>query len=305
MEITYQGKDITGYVIPNACVYRDVSHGKADTLDISFSRAASWHRWNPKADDTIQVTEGRLDTGKLYVNTIVPAGNEYRILASSLPSTALRKAWANYKNIKLSEILHRCAVECKMGDGLYGIDGNILYPFLMRQNEGCAAFLERLAQCEGIALKAWGGNFRGIGIEYAQGLNTVRSWEIDAEQEGVKYQHQAGRKYSSLTVKSPWAEATAKDSGAKKGSQIIISDLPAMDETQAGRWARGLLLSHNREAERLSMETKLDPAASAMLRVAITGDTDANGDWLIDEAEHDIYKRKTTVKMLRIIKTIS
>ena len=304
MEIWYQDTDITGSVIPSACVHRDVSHGRADTLEITFRRSAAWHRWEPMVDDRIRVIESKYDTGILYVNTIVPEDDRYRMLATSLPSKAARKAWDSYKNLSLKEIIHRCAMECDMGDGLYGVSEDIRYPFLMRQNEGCAAFLERLAKCEGIALKAWGGCFRGIGIEYAQELDPVRSWGIDAEQDGVRYQHQPGKKYTALTVRSPWAEATARDDGAEVGFQIIESTLPAMDAAQAGRWARGLLLSHNREADKLTIETKFDPGATAMARANITGNTGANGEWIIDEAEHDLYNCRTTVKLLRVIRSI-
>jgi hypothetical protein len=304
VNVIYQDTDITNFVIPSACDYKDVSHGKADTLDISFRRSAAWHRWQPEIDDTIQITEGKFDTGILYVNTIVPSGNAYRILASSLPSKATRKAWGAYRDMTLADIVHRCAAECGMKERLYGVDGNVRYPFLMRQNEGCAAFLERLMKCEGVALKAWSGSFRGIGIEYAQELDAIRSWDLDAEQTGVKYQHQPGRKYTSVTVRSPWAEATARDSGAEKGYQITVSDLPAMDNVQAGRWARGLLLCHNRETDRLSIELKLDTAVTAMTRANITGNTDANGEWIIDEVEHDLYNKRTSVSMLRVIRSV-
>ena len=304
MQIWYQNTDITGSVIPSACVHKDVSHGRADTLEISFRRSAAWHRWQPETDDIIRVIEGKYDTGNLYVNTIVPEGEIYRILATSLPSKATRKAWDSYRNISYKDLVHRCATECGMGDGVYGIDGDIVYPFLMRENEGCAALLERISLCEGVALKAWGGSFRGIGIEYAQVLDPVRSWEISSEQDGVRYQHQPGKKLTALTVRSPYGEATARDDGAEKGYQKIIGGLPAMDNAQAGRWARGLLLCHNREADRLSIEMKFDPGASAMMRANITGNTGASGEWIIDEAEHDLYNGRTTVRLLRVIQSI-
>lgn len=304
MNVVYQDTDITNFVIPSACVCKDVSHGKADTLDISFRRSATWHRWQPEIDDIIRIVEGQYDTGILYVNTIVPSGSAYRILASSLPSKATRKAWDAYRDMSLSAIIHRCATECGMLDKLYGIDGNIKYPFLMRQDEGCAAFLEKLMKCEGIALKAWNGVFRGIGIEYAQDMNPSRSWHIEAEQDGVQYRHQPGRKYTSLIVRSPWAEAIARDADAEKGHQLIVSHLPAMNSTQAGRWARGLLLCNNREADRLTIEMKFDPGVTAMARADITGNTDATGEWIIDEVEQDLYNKRTNVTLLRVVKSI-
>ena len=304
MEIWYQGTNIASSVLLRSCIYRDESHGRADTLEISFYRTTAWHRWNPVTDDTIQVKDGKFDTGKLYVNTIVSEGNKYQIFASSLPSKAKRKAWDFYQDMSLKEIMHRCAAECGMSDGLYGVDGSIRYKYLIRKNEGCAAFLERLARCEGIALKAWNGMFRGIGIEYAQALAPTRNWSINTDNNYARYQHQSGRKITSLTVKSPWAEATARDSGADAGSQMTDGTLPVMDAVQAGRWARGLLLFHNRESDKLTIEMKLDSGVTAMARATITGNTGANGEWMIDEAEHDLYNGRTTARLLRVIKTV-
>lgn len=304
MQIWYEGVDITGSVIPRACVHKDVSHGKADVLEITFRRAAAWHRWNPETDDRIRVIHDGYDTGRLYVNTVVPEAEQYRLIATSLPSVALRKAWASYRDIELNDLVHKMAMLCGLKDKLYGVEGRTVYAYLQRENEGCAAFLERIGRMEGIALKTYNGAFRGIGIEYAQKMDVTRKWDLDADQDGIRYQHQPARKYSSLTVVSPYAEATAKDDGATKGSSITIAGLPAMDNVTAGRWARGLLLSHNRQADRLRLTTRFDPGVTAMTRADITGNTGAKGKWLIDEVEHDLYNEITTVNLLRCITTV-
>lgn len=305
MQIIYEGTDITGSVIPSACTHKDVSHGKADVLEIVFRRPSAWHRWSPETDDEIQIVSGKYDTGIMYVNTLVPEGEQYRLIATSLPSKAARKAWDNYRDMDLQAIMHRLAVECDMTEKLYGIEGGVKYPYLQRENEGCAGFLERLSTWEGVALKAYNGAFRGIGVEYAQSLIPARSWTLDAEQDGVRYVHQPAKKWSTVTVRTPWAEASAKDSGAEKGYQKIITDVPAMDQVTAGRWARGILLMHNRQADRLRIETQFDPGAAAMVKAEIGGNTGAVGYWLIDEAVHDLYNGTTTVNLLRVIDTVS
>ena len=304
MNIWYEDVDITGKVIPSACVHKDVSHGKADVLEIVFRRSAAWHRWQPETDDKIQITSENYNTGVMYVNTLVPEGDQFRLIATSLPSKANRKAWDSYREISLGAILHRLAVECGMDSKLYGVEETLRYTYLQRENEGCAAFMEKLCQWEGIALKAYNGLFRGIGIEYAQRLPVAREWSLDAEQDGVRYIHQPGKKYAGVTIISPWAEATAKDTGADKGNQVTIAGLPARDAVTAGRWARGILLGHNRQADKLRILTALDAGATAMTRANINGNTGANGEWLIDEVEHDLYNENTTVNLLRVVDTV-
>lgn len=304
MQVIYQETDISRYVIPSACTHRNVSHGKADVLEIVFARPSAWHRWQPETDDIIQVNSGNYETGVMYVNTLVPEGDQYRLIATSLPSKAARKAWDSYRDMDLKTILHRLAVECGMNEGLYGVESGVKYAYLQRENEGCAGFLERLCTWEGIALKSYNGAFRGIGVEYAQGRAAVRGWTLDAEQEGVRYVHQPAKKWSAVTVLTPWAEVTAKDENADKGTQKIITGLPAMDETTAGRWARGILLMHNREADRLQINVKFDPSIAAMKKAEINGNTGAAGDWIIDEVEHDLFNETSTVNLLRVVDTI-
>ena len=63
-------------------------------------------------------------------------------------------------------------------------------------------------------------------------------------------------------------------------------------------------MHHNRQAETLTIESEFNPGFSAMTRIDIVGGTDATGDWIIEEAEHDFYNRKSRAKLYRCIYTI-
>lgn len=304
MQLYYEGKDISHIANITKCVHRDFSHGRVDCLEVEFDHAAVWYSWGPRTDDKIIAEMDGYTTGLLYVNTIVPNGDKFKILATSLPSAALRQAWGTYENITLENLLHRCGLECGIGSSLYGIDGGIKYSYLLRKNEGCAAFLDRIGQWEGLALKAYNGQFRGIAIDYAQALDAARNMTITTQQKGVQYTSRENIKYSAITIKTPYATATARDSAAGGGLHKIITELPALDNAQAGRWARALLLIHNREAESLSIKSKFDPGMTALVRVDIEGDTAANGEWLTEEVEQDFYRKSTVIKMRRVIDTI-
>ena len=41
-----------------------------------------------------------------------------------------------------------------------------------------------------------------------------------------------------------------------------------------------------------------------MTRVDVSGPTDASGEWIIDEVEHDMIGRKSTATLFRCIDTI-
>lgn len=301
MNLYYKGADITGSVNITRCVHRDVSHGRADSLEIEMDHAAAWYRWGVKTDDTIRILHNGYDTGILYLNAVHPEGDRFKIIATSLPSAARRRAWGSFENKTLSTIVRHLAAECGLEAKLYGVSASFAYRFLLRRNEGCAAFLDRLGIWEGAAVKAFNGAFRAISVEYAQGLAASRTLRITTEQEGVTYTRRNNTKFSGVTIATPYTQATAWDADAEGDNHPILTHLPAYDVAQANRWARGLLLMHNRKAERLTVECAFDAAFTSMIRVDVDGNTDANGEWLIDEAEHDLINGRTTAKMLRVL----
>lgn len=301
MILYYEGVDITGSVNIRRCIHRDMSHGRADSLEIEMDHAAAWYRWGAKTDDTIRIIHNGYDTGKLYLNAVCPERDTFRIIATSLPSAARRKAWMSFERRTLESIVRNMAAECGLEAKLYGIDASFTYPFLLRRNEGCAAFLERLCTWEGATVKAFNGAFRAISVDYAQGLDARRRLMITSEQKGVVYTKRENIKYSGITVETPYAQATAFDAAAGGNNHPVLTQLPARDMAQAARFARGLLLMHNRKAEILSITSSFDAGMTSMIRVDVEGNTDANGQWLVDEVEHDLYNEQSTVRMLRVL----
>lgn len=304
MELYWAGKNITKYVTISGCIHRDASCGRCDSLDLTLDHASTWYRWGPEEDDEIRVTHEKDDTGVLYLNAVIPEDDRYRLIATGVRRAAARKAWGSWRNTTLQNVFEQMAAECQMDGKLYGMDGSLPYSFLIRENEGPAALLNRIGAWEGMAVKTYDGAFRGIGIAYAQTRKAEMVIRIDGEKDGVRYKRRDSQKYISLTVKTPWAEVTARDTAAKGGNTLTLTHLPAMNSEQAGRWARGLLMMHNRKTESVTLDITLNTRLTAMTRVDITGGTDMTGQWIVEEAEHDLFNRTTTAKLLRVVDSI-
>lgn len=304
MEIFYQNVNITDRVIVSSAKCRDVSDGRCDSLDIVLHQAATWFNWNPTTDDKIEVTHGGYSTGEMFVSSVIPEDGKYRILATAQKSAARRKARRSFEGKTLEDIMSYCAAECGMEYRIYGIDGKIRYPYMLRKEESCAAFLSRLAKMEGAVLKTYSGRLTMIGIAAAQKIQPNETMQIEARQLGSAYQRKE-TKYKTLTIKTPYVSVSATDSAASKGVGKVFCDIPAADAATAGRWARGLLLAHNRKADTMTLHTTFHSTWSAMVRIDITGDTEANGQWIIDEVEHDFIENTSWAVMLRCIESVS
>jgi phage protein D len=304
MQLIYEGTDITEYCDVVKCVHRDVSGGRSDSLELELENAETWYRWAPQRDDRIEVQMDGYSTGALYLSTILPEKGRYRIWATSLPSAARRKAYAAYKGMQLSDIVAACAAECGMGSALYGLDKGIAYPYMLRHRESAAAFLSRILQWEGAPLKALDGRLIAIDIRYAQGLDAAQTIEIDADTEGIRHIRRDDARLASIAIKTPYAYGRAEDAEASYGQHEIYTEYPATDAAQAARWAGGLLLFRNREAEELTLDMEYNPGLTASARIDIQSTTDAAGKWLIDEAEHDFYEKRSRARLVRCIETI-
>ena len=288
-----------------SCIVRDSAAARCDSLEIEFWNAAGWYSWGPEEDDQIVVMHDGYNSGTMYVNKILPENGKFRIFAGSLPCRARTKMHKSFSGKTIEEIMRHCAVISGMDFRTYGIDANTVIPYIEQNNEGCAAFLHRLLMLESAALKCVNGRYAAIGYGYANDLALAQTIELSASRDGVKYQRD-GTMFKAVNIKTPYADAWAVDTAVSdKHSKLIISGtLPARNNIQAARWARGKLLSMNRKCESVVIQSDFNAGMTAMIRFNITGTTDATGEWLVEEVEHDIRNSKTTALMRRCIRTI-
>lgn len=304
MQLIWNGTDITDYCNITGCIHRDAAGGKSDSLELKLDRAAVWYQWGPEEGDEIEITDNGFTTGKMYLTAVIPQRDQYRILASSVHPKANRKAWIGFENVSFKAMMERCAAECGMIGKVFGNDENIVIPYALRKGEGCTAFLDRIGRAEGFKIKAYDGALRAIYLPYAEEMDPAARITLNTKQEGVTYRRRKNMRYSSLTVLSPWARATAKDTDTEGNNTCVITNLPAADKAAAGRWARNLLRDHNRQAEELSIDQQFNPAMAALNRVHIEGGTDMDGEWIIEEAEHDLKNRISSARMFRVINSV-
>jgi hypothetical protein len=305
VQLFYEGTEITDFVDVTACEHRDVAGGRADGLMVTMEHAEKWYAWGPKKGDKMLAARDGYDTGVLYVDMILPENGKFTITATSMPAAALRKAWKTYEQTTIGGILKACAAECGMNWAAHGVDTEAAVPFLLRRNEGCAALLQRLLARECATLKCLNGTLTAIGIPYAQTLETAITLELDARTPGFAYRRIDQRRLAAVNVVSLYGAGRATDSNATDGLERTYANLPAMSAVDAAKWARGMLMIQNRTAEETELQTTFNPHMSALMRVDITGPTDATGEWLVEEARHDLYNGKTTAKLYRCLTSIA
>lgn len=310
MEIYYRGANggdfarIDGMTLTRKCVSRDTCGARCDSLEMEFENAGGWYAWGPQEDDEILVRENGYDTGILYLNTILPEDGKYRILATALPCRARQKEYRSYNGKTIEDIMRLCAARTGMSFQIFGMDGKIVIPYIEQENESAAAFLHRMLKWEGGMLKCVNGSYTAIGLEYAQDRAAHQIIRVKADQRGAEYR-KSGAKLKAITIQTPYASAAAEDLMVdRRNLRMTLCDLPALNDIQAGRWARNILRHYNLQCESLTISSEYNPGMTAMTRINVTGGTDADGEWIITDAEHDFYNKTTRTKMQRCVGAI-
>lgn len=303
MKLWYQGKDITGQVDILRAETEDNSGGATDCLSLLLDHADAWMRWNPQKNDTIRMTRGGYDTKTMYLHTVKPDEGRYWIYATGCKCTPFPAKWASYEKKTLGSIMASCAGEGGMGARQFGISGGILYPYLLRENMRAPAFLERILNREGAVLKCLDGKFTAIGVTYAQSIEARQTLNVGSRAAKIEYIDRRDRSWSSVTIDTPFGSGMAIDVGSN-GKTRTITDLAVDDDSMAKRWARGILLTHNRESEVLNAEMEFNPGYTAMVKITVNGADDLKGEWLVDTVTHDLVVGRTKARMLRCVKTV-
>lgn len=304
MEVIYQGVDITEFVVISGCIVRDTCGCRCDSLDIEFENAAGWYGWQPAEDDVLVVRQDGYDSGTMYLNTILPEGGKYRIYATALPCSARAKGYESYAGNTIDEIMSKCAAKTGMGYATYGMDGNAVIPYIERNDESCAGLLGKLMMLEGAVLKCVNGLYTGIDILAAQDRDVFQTFVIKADPQDARYSR-SGSTFRRVTIKTPYAQASAEDLSVPVAHMALVTGkYPALDAMQAGRWARGKLLHINRQCESVEISMAFNPGLTAMQRVDITGGTDADGEWLVEDVSHDLINLSSVATLRRCIHSI-
>lgn len=303
MQLLYNGIDITEQVQVAEAVSVDSEGGQADMLKLTLENAAQWQKWSPKADDMIVLIDDGYTTGSMYIDTLVPDGDGFKIIACSLPSAARQVAWASYEQVTLGELIRQACAEAGTDFTAYGVSLSGSMRRVVRRNESLPAMLDRILTWEGGRLKCAGGLMCAISLKWAQEREAVRTLTADIESGGFTHHTRDWERVRSVRVESALGRGVVRYAHAG-GKDLVYGDLPATDNAQAARWASGLAASHMRDAETIKWTIDYDGQLCAWSRVDITGAQVVEGEWIAREVEHDHIERKTKLTLARTVEVL-
>ena len=299
MQLFYEGVDITEKVEVSEAVTTDNAGGVADCIELTLTNAADWLRWEPQADDKVEIMDAGYKSGIMYIDALLPEDDVYKLKAFSMPRKARERRWGSFEGISIAELANILAAEIGMSAALYGVDESVRYPYVIRQDETVPGMLQRLLKLEGAMLKCFDQKLIVVDLLWAQEREPVRTLEMGTDMAGVKHNKTQGKGYSRCVVKSPYGEGFAIDRNSDASGTLFIDKEPVFNSIQATRYARASIMNENRGNEQLQWSIDFDTSMTGLVRVDIEAPGELGGKWLVEQVKHDHITRKSDCVFLR------
>lgn len=297
MKLFYNGTDIYNDVSVNYCVHEMYAEKQADTLVIRFNDPKGvWSKWQPAAGDTMRLTEGASDTGKMFLHSIKSENGLFTLRALSMPPSGKTKKSKSWEGVRFLQLANEISGNHGLTFKNYGCADQV-YPFLFQDNETDFELFSRLCTFEGCQMLIYDGNLMAYNEQYIEGRPAAGSLEV-GENGVFAYQDNRSRQYGSCEVN------VGKYSGKFKAPGVSSPAILRPEKTiqvnsnaEAARFAKGLLREANKYGRTGQFSKSLLPgyAAASMLKLKSTKASAWDGTVFIYKVRHDFVANKSTL----------
>lgn len=247
IKVVYKGKDITDDVSINRCYHDMYAEGQADTLHIRFNDDEhTWDGWGAQTDDEISVEYGAIKTGKMFVQNTRPSNGLYEIVATAAPASYKDKKSKAWQKIKLKTMGKEIAGNHGLDFAAYGVE-DVLYDYLLQQNESDFSFLHQRCTLEGCAFLVYDGKLVMYSQQYMEGQTADESIYVGPDSD-YWYSDQSGELYGECKIEQGKYKGSYKAQNGAERVFVPVLDFPINSNKEADRYAKSLLRKANKSA---------------------------------------------------------
>lgn len=297
MNLYYNGTDIYHDVSVNYCVHEMFAEKQADTLVIRFNDTkGTWSKWNPAAGDTLRLTEGASNTGKMFIHSMKPENGLFTIRAMSMPKSGATKKSKSWEGVRFLQLANEIAGNHGLTFQNYGCADQV-YPYLRQNNETDFAFFSRLCMLEGCQMLIYDGKLLAYNEQYIERQTPAGTLEVD--ENGVfTYHDDRAACYGSCEVSSGSYSGKFKAPNATN-TAVLRPDkaIPVTSNAEAARFAKGLLRNANKYGRtgQFSKALLTGYAAASLLRLKTKKASAWDGAVFVYKVRHDFVGNKSTL----------
>lgn len=298
MKVLINDVDIMDSISVTDCIYEMHAEGQADTLTLKFADTKKqWVGWKPKQDekgkrgDLVKVTDGVINTGQMYIESLKPENGAYVLTAYSVPKKAFDKKSRSFEKLPLSQIAKKIAGEYGLELATYGLRDQI-HPYVKQNAKSDLAFLNERCRLAGAAFLVFDGKLCLYDERTMENRDAVKTLTISPTAEAV-FTDDSHEAYTSAQVTNSDHTGTASDPHVQTGKTYLLS-LPEKVSSLAdmNRLSQTVLRGINKKKKRgeIFLSTQRELAAGSVINLIANGWA---GKAFIYRCRHDLKAHKT------------
>ena len=313
LKLFIEGKDMTADIGIISAVHDTYAADYVDTIVCGLQdKEGKWSKWRPKAGEELEVTLSTCKTGRMWIHKVTSTNGVYYVTARSMPpgkNSVRTREWEGTTFLSTGQLI---AGELGLSFENHGCSDQS-YKRLYQMGEKNTEFFRRLCHMEGFEMTIFDGKL--VAYEESALEHAAPSQKIDFTGHGdFDFTRGEGDKVGSVQVlrtikrnatgcKDPdyfkeFEEIMVDQTYSKgEGRQLTYDRLKPNDDSEARRWAQGLLKNANKYSStgrfRLSLQTGL--AAGSVVEIKNDRASEWNGAVFLYRVKHDYRAQESTL----------
>mgnify|MGYP006872994264 FL=1 len=289
--------------IPNSCNYTEYLEGQCNSLDMVFDDSeGAIKALELEKGDSVQVLEGNVDTGEMYISGIDYSGSQAAVRALSLPLSAFKTLSQSWENVTLTAVIDEVLNDTDIA--VQYIDKpDFTYKEITRIEEDPLKFISGRLSLEGYGIRVKDNTayiFDERALEKGEAVLQMTEEDFDSLPDySTKDAKLISRVENSYKTGNGTAISTVEESGIE--GRILRLNMAVDTVGDSIRFSQGMMRAANKYEymARGSVENlDREPGEVIYLADAPKGHT---GDNLIYMIKNDITGNRQTLYMRRPI----
>lgn len=295
LRVLINGKDITESISVAACIYEMHAEGEADSLAITFADTQKqWDKWKPSPEgDTVQITDGALDSGKMYLDSIKPENGKYKLAAYSTPKSAFSIQSRSFENLSLPQLAKKIAQENKLTVKLYDVP-ETQFKYSQQKGQNDLAFLQSTCKRAGVSFLVFDEALCLYGEKHIEKKEAAKTITLSANDKFTVTtdKHET---FSKAELRNGKLTGTATDSNVKTGKiyrETVQAAWASQADANAEATAKLRQLNKGGKRAEFTTSTQRQLAAGSVIKLECTG---WSGKAFIYRIRHDLLNKTSRI----------
>lgn len=293
LRVYVNDKDVTESISVASCYYDMHAEGEADSLQITFADTKKqWANWKPNPQgDSVRITDGAVDSGKLYIDSLKPENGKYKLQAYSTPKTAYSKKSRSFENLNLQQIASKVAKDNGLTARFFDVP-ETQFKYVQQKGQSDLAFLQSLCKKRGVSFIVFNGSLTLYGEKHIEGAEAAKTLS-PGRTDNFTVTDDKQASWASCELRNGKYTGTASDANNKTGKtyrETVQTAWKNQADANAAAAARLRQLNKSSKRAELEMSTQRQLAAGSVVELDCNG---WNGKAFVYRMRHDLLRKRS------------